>query len=604
MPKHRLNWIRRRYPECVLAALACLVFLGALGSLELWGKREQRAVAESIDTIDNGHWLVAEIQGRPRLEKPPLPRWTTAMLMMATGQRDEWLMRLPAALSALGMVGLVYGLGRRMGGRRVGLAAGLALLSLPFFVVEMRQAGNDGPLSFFVTLAIYCAWRRLHGGAANQPPGLPGDLLGRRGWSLACYAAMGLGFLCKGPIALMLVAFAVVPYLIVTRRFRSGVRALFDAWGLLILVALILSWPVPVLVSDPRALDVWLLEMGQKAGTAGITHHRWRGPLATEWPAMTAPWTIFATIALAVPIFYRKQINPSTWMPWFWTITNLAMFCFWSVAKPNYFLPCMPAVALLCGSAWFWVVERMGEPGRVGRFAQRLTFGHILVLGLIACATPVVSAVKFPALLGWSIAGAMALLAGLAAAMGLLWRRRHADSLLALVSAFSLIIVGAYAFVGPRFNTLNGHHELARRIAELVPESEKTVLFYNELDEGLWYYLPGHRLEPVRQPRYNKALDLLDDFKAKRIIWDDAERFKAEARALVRALASDQQKSSYLLIKAKVYDMFARDLSGLAEPIYREPDRERNELMLLRLSPPSRAAVAGAPPGDAPSLRR
>ena len=89
---------RRRWPEMVLGLLACLIFLGSLGSLELWGKREQRAAAEALDTVDNNHWLVAEIQGRPRLEKPPLPRWTAALLLTVTGRREEWIIRLPGAL--------------------------------------------------------------------------------------------------------------------------------------------------------------------------------------------------------------------------------------------------------------------------------------------------------------------------------------------------------------------------------------------------------------------------------------------------------------------------------------------------------------------------
>ena len=148
--------------------LAGVVFLGALGSVDLWGKREQRASAEAIDTVDHHHWLVARIQGRPRLEKPPLPRWTIAALMALTGRRDEWAVRLPGALSALGMVGLVYGLGCRLGGRSVGLAAGLVLTSIGFFVAELRQAGNDGPLAFFTTLALYAAWRRLHDGGSTE----------------------------------------------------------------------------------------------------------------------------------------------------------------------------------------------------------------------------------------------------------------------------------------------------------------------------------------------------------------------------------------------------------------------------------------------------
>ncbi|MGE3817980.1 MAG: ArnT family glycosyltransferase, partial [Isosphaeraceae bacterium] len=102
------NWLKRWGPEALLAALAGAIFLGFLGSVDLWGKREQRSSAEAIDTIDHGHWLVAQIQGRPRLEKPPLPRWTIAGLMTLTGRRDEWVLRLPGARSALGMGGVVY----------------------------------------------------------------------------------------------------------------------------------------------------------------------------------------------------------------------------------------------------------------------------------------------------------------------------------------------------------------------------------------------------------------------------------------------------------------------------------------------------------------
>src|SRR4051812_17693949 len=186
------EWARRLGPEALLAVLAGLVFLGFLGAIDLWGKREQRASAEAIDTIDHDHWLVAQIQGRPRLEKPPLPRWTIATLMRMTGRRDEWMVRLPSALGAIGMVGLVYGLGRRLGGRSVALASGLTLCSLVFFVVELRQAGNDGPLAFFTTLALYAAWRRLNlpfgpdhvSESGDEPVDFPDSSpAGARGWS-------------------------------------------------------------------------------------------------------------------------------------------------------------------------------------------------------------------------------------------------------------------------------------------------------------------------------------------------------------------------------------------------------------------------------------
>src|SRR4051794_13259258 len=351
------GWARRFGPEAALAVLAGVVFLGFLGAVDLWGKREQRASAETIDTIDHDHWLIARIQGRPRLEKPPLPRWTTAVLMRLTGRRDEWIVRLPGACAALGMVGLVYALGRRLGGRPVGLAAGLALTSSTFFISELRQAGNDGPLAFFTTLALYAAWRRLHGGplgAGDEPDGsAPGERLGERRWALLMYLALGLGFLTKGPIILVLVGLTLGPYLACAGRLGAGRRGLVDGWGLVLMVALALCWPVPVALAQPEALGVWYLEMAQKAGTAGLKHRTHRPVLAVDWFWMTTPWAAVAALGVVLPFLPRgRDFRPRIWFPWWWAVGNLLMFCLWTVAKPNYYLPCLPGVALLIGLEW------------------------------------------------------------------------------------------------------------------------------------------------------------------------------------------------------------------------------------------------------------
>ena len=161
----------------------------------------------------------------------------------------------------------------------MGLSAGLALTSLCFFIGEMRQAGNDGPLAFFTTLALYAAWRRLHGDGAEI-----GITPGRQPWNLVFYlAVLGLGFLAKGPIILVLVALTVVAYLATLRKLHVGLVRLVNGWGLLLFLLLALSWPVPVLLSDPNAAQVWLLEMGQKAGSAGAVRHRPREVLAVNW---------------------------------------------------------------------------------------------------------------------------------------------------------------------------------------------------------------------------------------------------------------------------------------------------------------------------------
>jgi 4-amino-4-deoxy-L-arabinose transferase-like glycosyltransferase len=588
------DWARRWWPEAALAVLASVVFLGFLGAIDLWGKREQRASAEAIDTIDHHHWLVAQIQGRPRLEKPPLPRWTIAMLMWLTGRRDEWMVRLPSAVAALGMVGLVYSLGCRLGGRPVGLASGLALTSVVFFITELRQAGNDGPLAFFTTLALYAAWRRIRppeyeeadeaGLTAASAPAPAGA----RGWSFVFYTALGLGFLSKGPIVVILAALGLVPYLALTGQLRTGLGRLADGWGLLVFLVLAASWPIPVLLSDPNAARVWYLEMGQKAGSVGISHHRHHDVLAAEWPWMTAPWVILATMAVVRPLLPRSRDERRLLLfPWCWAVLNLLMFCLWSVAKPNYYLPCLPAVALLIGSEWVRLTRIARNPAAGTFLARRLLQLHWVVLFTAALVTPVVTHQAWPQYLLWATVGSATIAVGVLCSAWA-WRRgADAGALIPLVAAWSAGILVLYGAVGPRENVQRSHRTLAATLERLVPADMATIMFFRQIDEGLWFYLRDRALAPVpgSQPRYNAGADLEDDFKNNRLEWDPNKRAENVKKILVEWLTSPDRPSSYVLLRAKEYDLFARDLAGLTTLVHRERGLYRNALVLLQVAP-------------------
>lgn len=579
------GWVRRWAPEIALAALAAAVFLGCLGSVDLWGKREQRASAEAIDTIVEGRWLIAQIQGRPRLEKPPLPRWTIASLMELTGRRDEWIVRLPSAASALGIVALTYALGRRMSGRSAGLAAALILTSSAFFIAELRQAGNDGPLAFFVTLALYAAWRRIHApGPEGEPDLAPGQgPPGSRGWSLLMYLAMGLGFLTKGPIVLIVAAIALVPYLATAGRLRRDLRLLVDGRGILLFALLALSWPVPVLLSDPKAIDVWYLEMAQKAGTAGIRHHRHRSILAVEWPWMTAPWGLIGLAAVARQLTPRGRAEKSTiWFAWWWAVGNLAMFCFWKVAKPNYYLPCLPGVALLAGVEWIRIA-RAARGESLG--ARRLLQAHFVIPFAVAMVAPVAVTQLAPQYRVEVMAISLAM--GLGALGGAWAWRRGADvgALYPMVSAMAAGILIGYGSIAPRDDDLHSHRALAATLGRILPPEARTIMFFHELDEGLWFYLRDRTLVPVprSQPEYNEAYGLVDALRSKSLVRDPQLRLDIQKQKLVDWIRDDHRGSDYVLIRNKLYDQFAADLVGLVTPVYRERDLKRNELVLLRV---------------------
>jgi len=571
------RWTRTAWPELISAAMAALIFLGMLGAVDLWGKREQRAAAEALDTVQHNHWLIAEIQARPRLEKPPLPRWMTAVLMSAAGQPSEWVVRLPSALSAIGAVGLVYWLGRGLGGRSVGLASALALMTTGYAITEHRQAGNDGPLAFFTTLALFAAWKRLE---RDDAP---------KSWSILMWAALGLGFLTKGPVILALVAVTVVPYLFVTKRLKPGLRALVGGWGIPLFVVLALSWPVPVLLVEREALGVWMLEIGQKVGSAGVAHHGSHPPLALEWFWMAMPWTPFALMGLVLPFAKScRELKPAVWFPWFWAFGNLAMFSCWSVAKPNYYVPCLPGVALLVGFSWTRAAE---VARRRSGFGFHLLRGLWVMLLVVGVAAPVAIAQELPRFqVPALISGA--LLAGGTIGSFAAWRRGAVAMAIAPIAlAFAIGVPTVYAAIARPYFGAQSYEALATRLDDLLPPEERTLMFYFELDEGLWFYLKDRRLAPVprTQPEFNAGYDMLKEAREQRLVRDRRARLLNELALLESWIDDPSREARFMLIRDKFFDRFAPELGDRVVERYRERGLARSQMILLELPPPPAA---------------
>ena len=80
------------------------------------------------------------------------------------------------------------------------------------------------------------------------------------------------------------------------------------------------------------------------------------------------------------------------------------------------------------------------------------------------------------------------------------WRRGATSLALApLAMACVIGFLVAYGRIAPRKTPRASHRALAQRIGEIVPDGSPTVMFFNEIDEGLWFYATGFDLAPCRQ---------------------------------------------------------------------------------------------------------
>ena len=146
-------------------------------------------------------------------------------------------------------------------------------------------------------------------------------------------------------------------------------------------------------------------------------------------------------------------------------------------------------------------------------------------------------------------------------------------------------------------NAARGHRELASTLDTIVPADSPTVWFFNELDEGLWFYFKGHDLAPIARARFNRGFDLHDDALARRID-TPAKRVEQAREQLADWARHADPREPYVLIRARIYDLFAADLASMVEPVYREQGLKRNEMVLLRAK--TAPSVASRRPKEPP----
>ena len=98
----------------------------------------------------------------------------------------------------------------------------------------------------------------------------------------------------------------------------------------------------------------------------------------------------------------------------------------------------------------------------------------------------------------WSVAIALAVTASVAVSV-YFWRRgADAMPLAPIATACVVGVLIAYGELAPAENAVRSHHALANELNRIVPAQVGTLNFFNEIDEGLWFYLEASTFRPCR----------------------------------------------------------------------------------------------------------
>ena len=338
----------RRLSILLLLALSLGIFVGTAARPPLLDDADSSHAIASREMVQTGNWVVLHINGIRYLEKPPLHYWLVAASYKIFGA-TTFATRLPLALAIVGLVLMIYALGRQFFGERAGFYGGLVMATCFGTFLFTRIMIPEGIYALEFTAAFYLFLRSW-----------TGSLSPRKGyWGAA--ALIALAFLTRSLVGVVFPLAIMFLFIVLTGGWRRW-RELPLVSSTLIFLAIALPWHILAELRVPKhPVDFfWFYFLNEQvfralgwrypADYAAVPLWLWLG----EHFAWLFPWSVFAPYALAeVP-------RPRTWgkldvsgqakvFVFLWALFIIAFFS-WTKSRMEYYsFSAWPALALLLG---------------------------------------------------------------------------------------------------------------------------------------------------------------------------------------------------------------------------------------------------------------
>ena len=300
-------------------------------------------------------FLTPRVYGEAYYDKPVGYHWTVAASLALFGPTTA-AARFPSALAALATLATTAWWALRIRDAAAARLAAVMLGTSLLFVALGRFGGIDMVFTALLTAAV----ARLSV-AANEAAA-------SRRSALVAYVLVALATLVKGPVALALVAPALVAAWITTREESA---AWLVPWrGAATILAIAAPWYAAAAHADPLYIRTFLEthNLARFAGSEALAHQRSMLYYAIALPLACLPWTPL----IAVGSYTRLRggrWSASEVVLAVWLAAVLVVFALAGTRLVTYLLPAFPALAVL-GAVGF--VDMRSDVVAVERWRVRL----------------------------------------------------------------------------------------------------------------------------------------------------------------------------------------------------------------------------------------
>lgn len=362
-----------------LVLISWVAFLWHLGSTGLIDETEPLFAEAARQMTVTGDWITPYFNEITRFDKPPLIYWLMAIGYHLIGV-NEWAVRLPSALAAIALTGLVFFTLRYFGfatpgaagdsliesrksQRQLWIAAwiGAALAAFNVHTLAWSHQGvSDMLLSGCMGTALLCFFWGY--ATAEKEEKNTGDRKGfPNRWYWGFYILSGLAVLTKGPVGIVIPALIIITFLLYVGRWQEVLKEMGLLWGGLAFSAIVLPWYILVILKNGDAfINSFFGYHNVERFTQVVNGH------SAVWYfyflivlGLFAPWSIYLPLGISRLRFWQRKFwvqQPRrahlSLFALFWFVDIFVFFTIAVTKLPSYVLPLIPAAAILVALLW------------------------------------------------------------------------------------------------------------------------------------------------------------------------------------------------------------------------------------------------------------
>ncbi len=353
-----LNSKKRLITLLIVLVCGIIIFFLGLGTTGLVDETPPLFAAAARAMSESGDWLTPKVNGIFRFDKPPLIYWLMGFFY-SLPKNEIWdsfgtlSARLPSALASLFlmlMIGDTLFCWPQKSNRQflTPIVASLGFALSPLIIIWSRTAVSDALLTGILGISLLLFWRRMASENNDQ--------------CISAWVFLGFAILVKGPVAFVLALLTITSFLFCQKNWKTLLSKIKPKKGFLITILISVPWYLLELLKEGKPFwDNFFGYHNFQRYTSVVNNHSepvWFFLYIMILASLPFTPFLYHGIFKTLKDFFKSSKESSNVTETLytyslcWLISVLIFFSLSATKLPSYWLPAIPAAALLTSNSF------------------------------------------------------------------------------------------------------------------------------------------------------------------------------------------------------------------------------------------------------------